>query len=95
MFEVDADGLDQVFQMEQLVFATLVYQHRSHTFHAARKSLRRLGASYDHELRAWRLTVNEDTIDPLRRLYARSSMALWVIEDGDEVSAESFERYQP
>lgn len=93
MFEVDADGLDQVFQMEQLVFGTLVYEPRRHTFHAARKALHAMGASYSPELRAWRLTVNEDTIDPLRRLYARTSMALWVLEDGDELNADMFDRY--
>lgn len=93
MFEVDADGLDQVFQMEQLVFGTLVYEPRRHTFHAARKALHALGASYRPELRAWQLVVNGGTLDPLRRLYARSSMALWVMEDGDELSPEMFERY--
>lgn len=95
MFEVDADGLDQVFQMEQLVFGTLVYRPKGHKFHAARKALHALGASYRPELRAWQLVVNDDTLEPLRRLYARTSMALWVVEDGDELNAESFERYRP
>lgn len=95
MFEVDADGLDQLFNNERLVFATLVYRPKDHKFHAARKALHALGAVYRPELRAWQLTVNDDTLDPLRRLYERTSMALWVMEGGDELSAESFERYEP
>lgn len=91
--EIDGRGLDDVSQMTNVVFATLVYQPRSHKFHAARKALHALGASYRPELRAWRLTVNDDTVKPLQRLYARTSMALWVIEDGDELTAETFERY--
>ena len=91
--EIDGRGLDDVSQMTNVVFATLVYAPKSHKFHAARKALHALGASYSPELRAWRLTVNDDTIQPLQRLYARTSMALWVVEDGDELNAELFERY--
>ena len=91
--EIDGHSLDLNMQTHNEVFATLVYQPRSHKFHAARKALHALGASYSPELRAWRLTVNDDTIKPLQRLYARTSMALWVIEDGDELSAEMFDRY--
>ena len=94
MYEIDGDGLDQLVNNDQLVFGTLVYRPNDHRFHAARKSLRRLGASYRPELRAWELSVNDDTIRPLQRLYARTSMALYVIEDGDELTAESFDRYE-
>ena len=94
MIEIDGRSLDDVFEIENVVFATLVYQPRSHKFHAARKALHALGASYRPELRAWELSVNDDTIKPLQRLYERTSMALWVIEDGDELTAESFERYE-
>ena len=80
--------------MERLVFATLVYAPKSHKFHAARKALQALGGSYRPELRAWQLTVNNDTIKPLQRLYTRTSMALWVVEDGDELTAETFDRYE-
>lgn len=93
MIEVDGRSLDLRADDGSEVFATLVYQPRSHKFHAARKALHALGADYRPELRAWRLTVNDDTIKPLQRLYARTSMALWVIEDGDELNAELFERY--
>lgn len=93
MIEVDGRSLDLIRKIPNEVFATLVYQPRSHKFHAARKALNALGASYRPELRAWRLTVNDDTVKPLQRLYARTSMALWVIEDGDELNAETFERY--
>ena len=92
--EIDGRGLDLNMQTHNEVFATLVYQPRSHKFHAARKALNALGADYSPELRAWRLTVNDDTIRPLQRLYARTSMALWVVEDGDELSAEMFDRYE-
>ena len=91
--EIDGRGLDDVSQMTNVVFATLVYAPKSHKFHAARKALHALGADYSPELRAWRLTVNDDTIRPLQRLYTRTSMALWIVEDGDELTAESFERY--
>ena len=94
MIEVDGHSLDLVRNFPNEVFATLVYQPRSHRFHAARKALHALGADYRPELRAWRLTVNDDTVKPLQRLYARTSMALWVIEDGDELTAETFERYE-
>lgn len=93
MYEIDGRSLDLMFHTEHEVFATLVYQPRSHKFHAARKALQALGGSYRPELRAWRVTVNQDTIRPLQRLYARTSMALWVIEDGDELTADAFERY--
>lgn len=93
MYEIDGHSLDLIADTGNEVFATLVYRPKGHKFHAARKALHALGASYRPELRAWQLTVNDDTLDPLRRLYERTSMALWVIEDGDELSPESFERY--
>ena len=95
MREISADELDGLSDDAGAVFGTLVYAPKSHKFHAARKSLRRLGASYDHELRAWRIPICEDVLEPLRRLYRMSSLALYVIEDGDELTAELFERYQP
>lgn len=94
MREISADDLDGLSDDAGAVFGTLKYQPRSHKFHAARKALHALGADYRPELRAWRLTVNDDTIKLLQRLYARTSMALWVIEDGDELNAESFDRYE-
>ena len=92
--EIDGHSLDLVRKIPNEVFATLVYAPKSYQFHAARKALHALQASYSPELRAWRLTVNDDTIKPLQRLYARTSMALWVVEDGDELSAELFDRYE-
>lgn len=94
MYEIDGHSLDLIMHLQNEVFATLVYAPKSHKFHAARKTLQALGGSYRPELRAWQLTVNDDTIRPLQRLYARSSMALWVVEDGDELNAELFERYE-
>lgn len=94
MYEIDGHSLDLIADTGNEVFATLVYQPKDHKFHAARKALRALGASYRPELRAWQLVVNDDTNKPLQRLYTRTSMALWVIEDGDEPSRESFERYR-
>ena len=93
MREIDGHSLDLTAPGSE-VFATLVYQPRSHKFHAARKALHALGASYRPELRAWRLTVNDDTIRPLQRLYARTSMALYVIEPGEVPLVEMFERYE-
>ena len=94
MREIDGRSLDLISNFSNEVFATLVYAPKSHKFHAARKALQALGASYRAELRAWHLSVNDDTIKPLQRLYTRTSMALWVIEDGDELTAESFDRYE-
>lgn len=94
MREISADELDGLSDEAGAVFGTLAYQPRSHKFHAARKALHALGGSYRPELRAWELSVNDDTIRPLQRLYTRTSMALWVIEDGDELGPELFERYE-
>ena len=94
MREISADDLDGLSDDAGAVFGTLVYAPKSHKFHAARKALQALGGSYRPELRAWHLSVNDDTIRPLQRLYARTSMALWVIEDGDELTAELFDRYE-
>ena len=92
MYEIDGHSLDFTVPGSE-VFATLVYAPKSHKFHAARKALQALGGSYRPELRAWSLTVNDDTIRPLQRLYARTSIALWVVEDGDEITADAFGRY--
>ena len=94
MREISADELDGLSDDAGAVFGTLIYAPKSHKFHAARKALQALGGSYRPELRAWQLSVNDDTIRPLQRLYARSSMALWVVEDGDELGPELFERYE-
>ena len=95
MREISPDELYRLSDDAGAVWATLVYAPRSYQFQAARRALKALEASYSPELRAWRLTVNDDTIKPLQRLYVRTSMALWVIEDGDEITAETFERYEP
>lgn len=95
MHEIEAADVQHLIDGDRVLYASLVWAPKQPAFHAARKSLRRLGASYDHDLRAWRVPVSEDVLEPLRRLYRMSSLALYVVEDGDEVSAESFERYQP
>ena len=94
MREIGPDELYRLSDDAGAVFGTLVYAPKSHKFQAARRALKALEASYSPELRAWRLTVNDDTINPLQRLYAHTSMALWVVEDGDELTAETFERYK-
>ena len=94
MREISPDELYRLNDDAGAVFGTLVYATRSYQFQAARRALKALEASYSTELRAWRLTVNDDTIKPLQRLYVRTSMALYVIEDGDEITAETFERYE-
>lgn len=93
MREISADELDGLSDDAGAVFGTLVYAPKSYQFQAARRALHALGASYRPELRAWRLTVNDDTIKPLQRLYARTSMALWVVDEGEEVTRDSFTRY--
>ena len=93
MREISADELDGLSADAGAVFGTLVYAPRSYQFQAARRALKALEASYSPELRAWELSVNDDTIRPLQRLYARTSMALYVIEPGEVPLVEMFERY--
>ena len=93
MYETDGHILDLIADTGNEVFATLVYAPKSHRFQAARKALHALGASYSPNSVHGGSAVNDDTVKPLQRLYARSSMALWVMEDGDQLSAEAFARY--
>lgn len=94
MREIHPTELDGLSDDAGAVYGSLVWEPRQPSFHAARKSLRRLGASYDRELRAWRIPVCEGVLEPLSRLYRMSSLALYVAEDGDELSSELFERYE-
>lgn len=92
MLELGADDLDHLGNVAG-VFGSLKYEPRRPDFHAARKALTRLGASYDWHIRAWRVPVNDDTGEPLKRLYSCSSLALRVAEPGELVTAASFGRY--
>lgn len=93
MHEIEAADVQHLIDGDRVLYASLVWAPKQPAFHAARKSLRRLGASYDHELRAWRIPVCEDALEPLRCLYRMSSLALYVAEDGEEVTRDSFTRY--
>lgn len=57
-------------------------------------ALHRFGASYEWRTRAWCIPINNDTVEPLKRLYGYTTLALWVPEDGEEAIAEHFDRYE-
>lgn len=93
MYEIRPDEIGERVSVDGFLYGALVWAPKQPAFHAARKSLRLLGASYDRELRAWRIPVREGVLEPLRRLYRMSSLALYVAEDGEEVTRDSFTRY--
>lgn len=93
MIEFGPDDLDHLDADVEVVFGTLKYEPRSRAFNVARVALQRLGAVYDWRIRAWRVPVGNESVEVLKRLYSRSSLALWVPEPGETVTAASFERY--
>lgn len=93
MHEVDPNEIGESVTVDGFLYGSLVWAPKQPAFHAARKSLKRLGASYDHELRAWRIPVREGVLEPLGRLHRVSTLALYVADEGEEVTRDSFSRY--
>ena len=77
-----------------VVWGALQYEPRKRSFNVARAALKRMGAVYDYRVRAWRVPVSQDVLGPLERLYRASSLALYVADDGEDVTRSHFERYR-
>lgn len=95
MREISADDLDGLSDDAGAVWAALKFEPRKRSFNVAKAALTRLGAVYDYRLRAWRVPVSQDVLEPLGRLYRASSLALFVADVGEDVTPSAFERYRP
>lgn len=78
-----------------VVWGALQYEPRKRSFHVATAALKRMGAAYDYRLRAWRVPASQDVLEPLSRLYKASSLALYLADEGEDVTPSAFERYRP
>ena len=94
MREISPDELYRLSDDAGAVWATLKYEPRKRSFNVAKAALSRLGAVYDWQVRAWRVPLSEDALEPLGRLYKASSLALYVADDGEDVTPSAFERYE-
>lgn len=95
MREIGPDELYRLSDDAGAVWAALKFEPRKRSFNVAKAALTRLGAEYDYHLRAWRIPVSEDALEPLSRLYRVSSLALFVADVGEDVTRSHFERYRP
>ena len=95
MREISPDELYRLSDDAGAVWAALKYEPRKRSFRVAKAALTRLGAVYDYRLRAWRVPLSEDVLEPLGRLYKASSLALFVADEDEDVTADAFERYRP
>ena len=77
------------------VWAALKFEPRKRSFNVAKAALSRLGAEYDWQVRAWRVPLSEDALEPLTRLYRASSLALYLADEGEDVTRSHFDRYRP
>lgn len=93
MREITPDELYRLNDDAGAVWAALRYEPRKRSFNVAKAALTRLGAEYDYRLRAWRVPLSEDALEPLARLYKASSLALYLTDDGEHVTRDSFSRY--
>lgn len=95
MREIEAADIQHLIDGDQVLYASLSYQPRARSFNVAKAALKRMGASYDHRLHAWRVPVSQDILEPLVRLYRASSLALFVADPDEDVTRSHFERYRP
>ena len=93
MREIGPDDLYRLSDDAGAVWAALRYEPRKRSFNVARAALKRMGAVYDYRVRAWRVPASQDVLGPLERLYRASSLALYVADDGEDVTRDSFSRY--
>lgn len=84
--------LHELLTHDSTLWATLTFEPRQRRFHLAKAALHRLGATYSPELRAWSVPVTDATFAVLPRLYHRTSLALFVLEPGEEPTTATFER---
>jgi hypothetical protein len=94
MHEISPDDVQHLIGDDRVLYASLTYQPRVRSFRVAKAALKRLGAVYDWKLRAWRVPASQDVLGPLERLYRASSLALYVADDGEDVTPSAFERYE-
>ena len=76
------------------LWGALIFEPREPRFHAARKALHRLGGIYRHEYRAWQLPATDEALTVITRLYHRTTLALYIAEPGETITAAAFERYR-
>lgn len=95
MHEISPDDVQHLIGDDRVLYASLTYQPRVRSFRVAKAALQRLGAVYDYRLRAWRVPLSEDALEPLERLYRASSLALYLADEGEDVTRSHFERYRP
>ena len=94
MREISPDELYRLSDDAGAVWAALKFEPRKRSFNVAKAALTRLGAVYDYRLRAWRVPVSQDVLEPLGRLYRASSLALFVADEDEDVTRSHFERYR-
>lgn len=95
MHEIGPDELWRLSEDAGVVWAALKFEPRKRSFRVAKAALKRMGAVYDHRVRAWRVPASEAILEPLSRLYKASSLALFVADEGEDVTPSAFERYRP
>lgn len=93
MHETDPHEIDERLTPGSSLWGALTYEPSQPRFHVARKTLLKLGASYHHELRAWQLPTTNEALTIIRRLYTRTSLALYVAGPEDTITRAAFERY--
>lgn len=94
MREISPDELYRLNDDAGAVWAALKFEPRKRSFNVAKAALTRLGAEYDYHLRAWRVPLSEDVLEPLGRLYRASTLALYVADADEDVTRSHFERYE-
>ena len=95
MREISPDDVQHLIGDDRVLYASLTYQPRVRSFRVAKAALTRLGAVYDWKLRAWRVPVSQDVLEPLERLYRASSLALYLADEDEDATPSAFERYRP
>jgi hypothetical protein len=65
MREISPDDLYRLSDDAGAVWAALKYEPRKRSFNVAKAALSRLGAVYDWQVRAWRVPLSEDVLEPL------------------------------
>ena len=94
MHEIGPDELWHLSEDAGVLWAALKFEPRKRSFRVAKAALGRLGAVYDWQVRAWRVPVSEDVLEPLGRLYKASSLALYVADADEDVTRSAFDRYE-
>ena len=94
MREISPDELWHLSEDAGVLWAALRYEPRKRSFNVAKAALSRLGAVYDWQVRAWRVPLSEDALEPLARLYRASSLALYVADTDETPTRAAFDRYE-